>query len=205
MKKIAPVIILIFAVLLSCLSPAALAEPQTSVSPSPEVTKAPAETNADGLTVPTISAKRVVLADLDTGRIIYSRAADEKASPASLTKIMTVLLAVEAVEAGKVKLTDKVDAYADCLTNMDDDSSTCNIAPGETLTLKDLMYCALVASANEACNIIAEYLSGSISAFVDQMNAEAEKLGCKGTHFATPNGLPDDQHYTTANDLYLIT
>jgi D-alanyl-D-alanine carboxypeptidase (penicillin-binding protein 5/6) len=205
MKKIAPVIILIFAVLLSCLSPAALAEPQPSASPSPEVTKAPAETNADGLTVPTISAKRVVLADLDTGRIIYSRAADEKASPASLTKIMTVLLAVEAVEAGKVKLTDKVDAYADCLTNMDDDSSTCNIAPGETLTLKDLMYCALVASANEACNIIAEYLSGSISAFVDQMNAEAEKLGCKGTHFANPNGLPDDQHYTTANDLYLIT
>ena len=218
MKKIAPVLILIIALLLSCASPA-FASPtvttkanvspgkntQTAVADSATDTPAPAEKNADGLAIPTVSAKNIVLMDLGTGKVIYSRAADTKAAPASLTKIMTVMLAVEAVEAGKVKLTDKVEAYADCRSDLEDDSSTCSIVPGETMTLKDLMYCALVASANEACNIIAEYLAGSIDAFVDEMNAEADKLGCTGTHFANANGMPADDHYTTASDLCLIT
>jgi D-alanyl-D-alanine carboxypeptidase (penicillin-binding protein 5/6) len=218
MKKIAPVLILIIALLLSCASPA-FASPavttKANVSPGKNIqtlaaasatdTPAPAEKNADGLAIPTVGAKNIVLMDLGTGKVIYSRAADTKAAPASLTKIMTVMLAVEAVEAGKVKLTDKVEAYADCRSDLEDDSSTCSIVPGETMTLKDLMYCALVASANEACNIIAEYLAGSIDAFVDEMNAEADKLGCTGTHFANANGMPADDHYTTASDLCLIT
>lgn len=201
MKKILPVVILIFSLLLSVLSPAAFAAKENAAAPK---TSAPAEKNADGIEVPEITAKDVVLVDLGTGKMIYSRNQNTKAYPASLTKMMTVLLAVKAVEAGKVKLTDEVAAYDDCRGNLTDDSSTANIVPGEVLTLEQLLYCALVASANEACNIIAEYIAGSISGFVDMMNAEAKALGCTGTHFANPNGMPNDNHYTTAYDLYLI-
>jgi D-alanyl-D-alanine carboxypeptidase (penicillin-binding protein 5/6) len=213
MKKIAPVLILIISLLLSCLSPAAAvtsaakgnaAETGGSSAASATDTPAPAVTNDDGLTVPDITAQCVVLTDLDTGKMIYSKNMDTKAYPASLTKMMTVLLAVKAVEDGKVKLSDKVAAYDDCRQGLTDDSSTADIQPGEVLTLEQLMYCALVASANEACNIIAEYISGSIADFVTAMNDEAKSLGCKGTHFANPNGMPDDDHYTTAYDLYLI-
>ncbi|MEA4946938.1 MAG: D-alanyl-D-alanine carboxypeptidase family protein [Oscillospiraceae bacterium] len=205
MKKILPSLILILALLLTLLTPLASAEKAAAAAtPAPTATPAPAETNGDGLTVPTITAKDVVLVDLDTGKMIYERNKDAKAYPASLTKMMTVLLAVQAVEAGSVKLTDKVAAYDDCRQGLTDDSSTADIVPGEVLTLEQLLYCALIASANEACNIIAEYVGGSISAFVDQMNAEAKKLGCTGTHFANPDGMPDDDHYTTAYDLYLI-
>ena len=207
MKKILPSLILILALLLTLLTPLASAEKAAAAakpSPTPTATPAPAETNGDGLTVPAVTAKDVVLVDLDTGKMIYERNKDAKAYPASLTKMMTVLLAVQAVEAGSVKLTDKVAAYDDCRQGLTDDSSTADIVPGEVLTLEQLLYCALIASANEACNIIAEYVGGSISAFVDQMNAEAKKLGCTGTHFANPDGMPDDDHYTTAYDLYLI-
>lgn len=208
MKKIAPVLIIIFALLLSCAAPCALAAPAAkttaSPSPSPSATPAPAAVNDDGVTVPDCTAQSVVLADLETGKMIYSKNMDSKAYPASLTKMMTVFLAVKAVESGKVKLADKIPAYDDCLQGLTKDSSTANIKPGEVLTLEQLIYCALVASANEACNIIAEYLSGTIAAFVDEMNAEASALGCKGTHFANPNGMPDENHYTTAYDLYLI-
>ena len=87
---------------------------------------------------------------------------------------------------------------------MVDDGSTAGIVPGETMPLQDLLYCALLASANEACNVIAEYVSGSVEAFVEQMNALAAELGCSGTHFANTHGLPDDDHYTTARDMAVI-
>ncbi len=210
MKKFRPAsLILIICLLLSLISPAAFAaqaqntaQPQTT---APVQTPAPVQKNDDGVALPTVGARYVVLADLDTGKVIFSRAADEKAYPASLTKIMTVLLAVEAVEAGTVKLDDKIEAFDDCRADLTDDSSTSDIVPGEIMTFKDLLYCALVESANEACNIIAEHLGGSISGFVDKMNARAAELGCKGTHFANPHGLPNDNHYTTANDMYAIT
>lgn len=205
MKKILPTLILILSLVLSVLSPAAAAPAAAKASPAPSETPAPAVKNDDGLTVPDLTAKEVVLADLDDGKMIYSKDMDTKAYPASLTKIMTVFLAVEAIEAGKVSAADKIAAYDDCLSGLEPESSTANIKPGEVLTLEQLMYCALVASANEACNIIAEYIGGSISGFVDMMNARAEALGCKGTHFANPNGMPNDNHYTTAYDLYLIS
>lgn len=183
MKKIRILpLILLLCLLLSALAPGALA-----------------------LDDPALDARAAVLADLDTGQVFVSKNADAKMYPASLTKVMTVLLAVEAIENGTVSLYDEVTASADSTADMVEDGSTANIQPGETMTLENLLYCALVESANEACNIIAEYIGGSISAFVDMMNARAAELGCTGTHFANPHGLPDDNHYTTANDLYLIT
>ena len=122
---------------------------------------------------PVLAAEAVILADLDTGEILYSKNMDQSRSPASLTKIMTVMLAFEAVENGQCTMDDIVTAGADCRTGMGEDSSTAGIQPGEQMSFRDLIYCALIQSANESCNIIATYLSGSIGAFVEQMNAKA--------------------------------
>ena len=154
---------------------------------------------------PTVPAQAVLLADLDSGEILYEKNIHEQRSPASLTKIMTGLLAVEALDNGQCSMTDMVTAGQDCLTGLAEDSSTAGIVPGETMSFKDLFYCAMLHSANEACNVIGTYLSGSISAFVDRMNERAAQLGCVDTHFLDTNGLSNDGHYTTARDLYLIT
>ena len=161
---------------------------------------------ASALDAPALkSAKAVVLADLDSGRLLYQLNKDEQRAPASLTKIMTVMLAVEALERGEVSLDEMVTAQEDCLAGLDTDSSTSNIQPGEIISYRDLLYCALVHSANEACNILAHRVSGSVPAFVDLMNRRAAELGCVSTHFADPNGLSNENHYTTAYELYLIT
>ncbi len=154
---------------------------------------------------PLHSAKAVVLADMDSGRLLYELNKDEQRSPASLTKIMTVLLAVEAYERGDVSLDEMVTAQADCLAGLNTDSSTSGIQPGEIISYQDLLYCAMVHSANEACNVLAHRVSGSVPAFVDLMNRRAEELGCTNTHFSDPNGLSNDNHYTTAYEMYLIT
>ena len=122
---------------------------------------------------PEINSPRAVLMDAASGRVFYEKDADSQAYPASLTKVMTVLVAVEAIERGEFSLTDSVTASERCLEGMVDDGSTAGIVPGETMPLQDLLYCALLASANEACNVIAEYVSGSVEAFVEQMNALA--------------------------------
>lgn len=160
---------------------------------------------ASALDDPSLSAKAVVLADINTGEIIYSENMDEQRSPASLTKIMTVLLAVEAVESGQCSLDEVVTAQDDCRSGLEEDSSTSGISVGEQLTYENLMYCAMVQSANEACNVLASHISGSISAFVERMNQRAAELGCTNTHFADPNGLSNNDHYSTAYELYLIT
>ena len=152
-----------------------------------------------------LQANCVLLADEDSGQYYYTRNIDAKAYPASLTKIMTLLLAVEAVERGDVNLSDTVTAYDDCNADMVEGASNADIKVGETMTFEDFLYCAMISSANEACNVVAEYVCGSISAFVQRMNERAQALGCTGTHFANPHGLPNDDHYTTAHDLYRIT
>ena len=174
-------LLLLISLLFACASPAALAleEPQTQ-------------------------AQAIVLADLDTGDIVYSRNMEQQRSPASLTKIMTVLLALEALESEQCRMEDMVTAGADCLTGMSEDSSTSGIVPGEQISFKDLLYCALIQSANESCNILATYLSGSITAFVERMNERAAELGCVNTRFVDPNGL-SSENITTAYDLFLIT
>lgn len=189
MKKIKIIpFLFLFAMLVSIFAPCALAATESGAPEAPELT-----------------AGSAILADMDNGVFYVSKNAESKAYPASLTKILTVLLALEAVERGDVSLKDSITAYDDCLTGLDEDSSSADIVPGETMTLEDYLYCAMVASANEACNVIAEYISGSISNFVALMNQRAEELGCTGTHFVNPNGMPDENHYTTAMDLYRIT
>ena len=156
------------------------------------------------LEVPQLNGQAAVLVDLDAGRVLYGYNMDAERAPASLTKVMTVLLALEAVDSGRVSLDEMIVAQDDCLEGLEEDSSTSGIAPGISISMKDLLYCALLQSANEACNIIGRYIGGSISGFVDQMNRKAEELGCQHTHFVNTNGLPAENHYSSAYDQYLI-
>ena len=141
--------------------------------------------------------------------VLYTKNAYERLYPASLTKVMTVLLAVEAVEAGTVKLSDPVTAQPDLYFDISGNSSSVYMSAGETMSLENLLYCAMVESANEACNVIAEYIGqmaygGSVSEFVEAMNARAAELGCTDTHFVNTHGMPDPDHYTTAWDFSRI-
>ena len=174
-------LLLICCIALSVMTPAAYA------SPAPE-----------------LNGKNIVLADLNTGRVIYSKSADTVVAPASLTKIMTVLLAVESVERGEHSLDEMVTAREDCRTGLDEESSSANITPGEQLTFRDLLYCSMIQSASDACNVLASLIGGSISGFVDMMNERAVELGCEVTHFEDPNGLSNNNQ-TTAYEMFLIT
>ena len=146
-----------------------------------------------------------VLVETNTGEVFYAKNENERMYPASTTKIMTALLAVEAIEKGEISLTDMVTASETSQYDITADSSNQNIVPGETMKVEDLLYCIMLASANEACNIIGEHVAGgNISEFIAQMNSRAFQLGCRGTHFTNTHGYPDDDHYTTAWDLYLI-
>ena len=153
---------------------------------------------------PEITVPTAMVVDQRTGEVIYSRGADTRIYPASTTKVMTVLLAVEAVERGDVFLSDEVTVKESAMQDLIADGSSAGIIPGETMTLENLLYCAMISSANEACNIIAEHVADSIPEFVTRMNDRAAQLGCTATHFANTHGLPNEQHYITASDFSLI-
>ena len=156
---------------------------------------------------PEISARAAIIANTATGEVYYSKNADATVQPASTTKLVTALIVAEAVDRGEIALSDVVTASDNCQYNLEPDSTNAEpaIVPGEEMTVQDLMYCMMLVSANEACNILAEHVSGSVSAFVDRMNQRAQELGCSGTHFANANGLEESDHYTTAADFAVLT
>lgn len=154
---------------------------------------------------PDIQCKAALLVDANTGLPVYAKNEHQELYPASLTKIMTALLTLEAVDSGKLSMDQMLTASASALAGLDADGSSADIQVGETMSVENLLYCMLVVSANEACDILAEAVSGSVDAFVAAMNEKAEALGCENTHFVNPNGLHDSQHYTSAWDMYLIT
>ena len=147
-----------------------------------------------------VAAKAALLVDLNTGRTVYEQDADERIYPASLTKIMTCLLALE-----NGNLSDIVTIDEGAFAGLDGNSSTAGLQVGEQLTFNDLLYCLMISSGNEAANAVAEHIAGSIPDFVRMMNERAYELGCTDTHFANPHGLHDEEHYTTVRDLVAIT
>ena len=159
---------------------------------------------AQALGNPAVESKAAIVMDRNTGEVFFSQNADLRVYPASTTKVMTVLLAVEAIERGAVSAYDEVTAGANISYDLIPDGSSAGIVRGETMSLINLLYCAMVSSANEACNVIAEHIGGTIPNFIDMMNARAEELGCTHTHFANTHGLPDENHYTTASDFCRI-
>ena len=155
---------------------------------------------------PELHAKAALLVDANTGAVVYALNEHQELYPASTTKIMTALLVLEAVDQGELSLEDELTASrAAMTTGLAEDGSTANIQEGEIMTVEEYLTCMLVVSANEACNVLAEAVSGSVEAFVEDMNEKAAELGCVNTHFVNTTGLHDSQHYTSAWDLYLIT
>ncbi len=149
-------------------------------------------------------AESVILAERDSGTILYEHNADERRSPDTMVKIMTILLAAEAIDCGDNLRSEYVTASESAFFDITSESETRNITPGESMQLIDLMYCAIVGSANEACNIIAEHIAGSVEAFVALMNARARELGCRDTVFVNTHGQKDASQFSTARDLYKI-
>lgn len=152
-----------------------------------------------------LDAKAGLLIEGETGEILYEKNAHQENYPASVTKITTALLVIEAIESSKLSLTQEVTASASAFAALPANASSAGIKEGEVLTVEQLLYCLMVPSGNEAANILAEAVSGSIDAFVEKMNERAAQLGCEHTHYVNPHGLHDSSHYTTAWDIYLIT
>lgn len=150
-----------------------------------------------------VSSPSVILMESSTGQVIYEQNATERRSPASITKIMTLLLTFEALKAGKVSLTDDVitSEYASSMGG-----SQVFLAQGEIQTLETMIKCIAVASGNDASVAVAEHIAGSEQAFVDLMNAKAAELGMTETHFEDCCGLSDsDNHYSCARDVAIMS
>ena len=152
---------------------------------------------------PAIQAKAVLLVERTSGQILYSRNADEQLYPSSLVKIMTALLVLEAVEEGKLTWEQKLTASPTALAATI--GLTAGLDEGEEMSVRDLLSCVLVVSANDASHVLAEAVAGSIDAFVSRMNDRARELGCTNTNFTNVTGDHHDDMYTSAADLYLIT
>lgn len=149
-----------------------------------------------------ISSPSAILMEKTTGEIIYEKNAYERRAPASVTKVMTMLLAAEAVDAGTVSLDDTVTASAAAASM---GGSQIWLEEGETMSFGEMLKCVTVVSANDCCVAIAEHLAGSEDAFVAKMNARAAELGLKDTNFLCCSGLSDsDEHYSCAYDLAVI-
>ncbi|MFA5576051.1 MAG: D-alanyl-D-alanine carboxypeptidase family protein [Tissierellaceae bacterium] len=149
-----------------------------------------------------IDAKSALLMDVNTGEIIYSLNEHDRLSPASITKIMTMLLGIEAVEAGRISLDDKV-VVTEHASRMG--GSQVYLESGETQLVEELFRAIAIRSANDASVALAEYISGSEDAFVDLMNKRAGSLGMKNTFFSNASGLPDSNHYTSSYDVALMS
>lgn len=149
-----------------------------------------------------VEAEGAILVNMDTGDVLYTKNADKRLYPASLTKLMTALVLYENTKDLDAE-TITVSEYAiDSLQGTD--SSTGGLKEGEILTVRQMLYVLLMSSANEGANAIAEHVSGSIPAFCEKMNAKASALGMSSTHYANAHGLHDIEHYTTVNDMYKL-
>lgn len=147
-----------------------------------------------------LASQAAVLMDADTHTVLYEKNMNEPLYPASITKLMTALLAMETLEPEQVLTVSQAAVNAVPRT-----SSHISLLPGERLTVADALYAIGMESANDAANVLAEAVAGSLEAFAALMNQRAQELGAMNTHFANANGLPDSSHVTTAYDMALIT
>ncbi len=149
-----------------------------------------------------ISSPSCILMEASTGTIIYEKNADEKLKPASVTKVMTLLLAFEAIDSGKMKMDDIV-TISEYAASME--GSRCFFEAGEQQTVEDIIKCIIIASGNDTAVAMGEHLAGSEPAFVEMMNARAAELGMTNTHFENACGLDADGHVTTSRDIAIMT
>jgi D-alanyl-D-alanine carboxypeptidase (penicillin-binding protein 5/6) len=154
---------------------------------------------------PAIQTEYALIAETHSGQILFAKNEHERVYPASLTKIMTALLVTEAEAGGDVSFDDTVTVSREALQNLSVHGNSAGLQIGEQLTVRDLLYCAMVVSANEACNVLGEYIAGSVSDFVELMNKRAAEIGAVNTQFKNTHGLHEEGHYSTVYDMYLIT
>ncbi|MBR2591233.1 MAG: D-alanyl-D-alanine carboxypeptidase [Clostridia bacterium] len=145
-----------------------------------------------------------ILMDMGSGKVLYAQNEHKRVSPASITKVMTLILVMEAVESGKIKLTDKVTASENAVSF---GGSQIWLEVGEQMSVDDMLKAVTVASANDACTALGEFISGSSDAFVGAMNQKAAQMGLKDTHFENCTGLDDEvkNHYSSAYDIALMS
>ena len=156
-----------------------------------------------GISAPEVAAPSAILMEKVTGEILYEKNSHERRPPASVTKVMTMLLIAEAVDSGEITLEDEVTASAGAASM---GGSQVWLEEGEVMTVSDMLKCIAVASANDCAVAMAEYISGSEDAFVERMNARAAELGLEDTHFTNCTGLfDDDEHYTSAYDIAVMS
>lgn len=159
----------------------------------------------DGLPEVEVFAAAALLVDADAGTYLFEKNIHDRREPASLTKIMTCMLALEIIgDEWDIRKDETVTVTPEAFTDITAESSTSGLKAGEMIRLEDLIYCVMLQSANEGSNVLAIHLLGSTASFVDHMNRRAKELGCESTHFANPHGLPHAEHYTTALDVYTL-
>lgn len=151
---------------------------------------------------PEVSAPSVLLMEQTTGTVLFEKNADEKRAPASVTKVMTLLLIMEALEEERITPSTPVPVSAEA-SGMG--GSQVYLKEGESLTVEEMIKCIAVVSANDCCVAMAELLEGSTQAFIDRMNRRAAELGMANTHFSSCTGLDTENHYTTARDIALMS
>ena len=147
-----------------------------------------------------VNAKAALMIEKNTGKIIYEDSAKEKKYPASVTKILTAILVLENCE-----LDDVATVSEKSISNIPSGYVIAPLFAGEKMSIEDLLYALMLKSANDAAYVLAEHVGGSVEGFSDMMNKKAKELGCENTHFVNPNGIHNEEHYTTAYDLYLIS
>ena len=151
-----------------------------------------------------LQCEGAILIDAEHGQILYEQHAYKKAFPASLTKIMTLLLTMEAIDAGTLSTDTMVTVSSNAAQETYAAESTADLQSGEQMSVIDLLYCLMLPSANDAAKALAEHVGGSVDSFVDRMNQRAAELGCQNTHFINPSGIHDSEHYSCAYDIALI-
>ncbi len=149
-----------------------------------------------------LAAPSAILMEANTGKILYEKNPDEKRPCASITKVMTLLLVMEALDGGKISLSDMVSASEHAASM---GGSDIWLKPGESMSVDDLLKATVIASANDAAVALAEFVAGSEEAFLEQMNQKAEELGMTNTVFKNCNGLDEDGHVTTARDVAIMS
>lgn len=179
-RKFLLTIFLSFNILANILTPV-YAEPEISASPAPH-------------------AEAAILMDMKSGKVLYSKNENEKMYPASITKIMTAILTLES----GIDFSEVIQATQEAISPITNKHSHMGILVGENLTIENLIYGMLVYSANDAANVLAVRVGGSLDGFVQMMNDKAIELGAINTHFANAHGFHDDNHYTTASDIAII-
>ncbi len=151
------------------------------------------------LTPEDLYAKAALVMDMDTGQMFLHKQVNQRLYPASTTKVMTLLLALETLPQ------DKLVTIPEAAREVPKDSSLTPVTPGEQMPVRDLLYGLMLRSGNDAANALAVLCAGSVEQFVEEMNSKAQTLGLSNTHFTNPHGYHDPEHYTTARDLAVLT